>query len=814
MIECTSCGHLNAATSNFCIFCGSPLAPAPETAIPPALELPTDIGALQREFTRLSTRVDALEARLGLRVTTLAEAQPVQVPAQDTASRPAAQTTSVTAAGREALNAIEAGSGQDYSQAPVPPSHYPPLPGRFSSIDWEAVMGRNWFAIIGATALAVGAAFFLRLAFENNWIGETGRVVLGLAGGFILLAAGEYTARRIPHWSQPITGGGISILYLSIYAACGFYSLISPIAALAFLLLVVAIAGLLAIRYESTIIALMGIGGAFLTPLLLGRDMEDQRFVLLGYLLVVDLGVLGVSTFRNWRWFTLLGMLGTYILLALWIDIIPRDELLIAQAGISTAFLIFVGATTLFHVVWRRPPQLFDMALMTLNAVAYYGSTFGLLWAEYDVWFGLISLLLAVFYGGVGYASIKRSGAPPEVALYSLATALLFLTIAAPLQLTGAWITVAWAAEGAILVWIGFTVVSNRVRIFALGVFAIAVFRLLAFDTFWLNAREFELFVNDRFPTFVVSIAALYVAAFLYRSRRASSSEWERDVESVLIVGANLLTVWVLTAEVFSYFERRALEALASEYRDDARNAQISAITVTCALYAMGLVAIAFARGVPVLRWLGLGLIGVVAAKFVLYDTFLLGSPRSSLLLVANFYFISAIAVVALVMFAAFMTSRHRDQLLPSNRQLFTGLVILANVIALWGLSVESWRYLSGVERDGTQNLESAKHLTLTVLWTVYAIGLIAVGVVRRSRTLRLAGIALILLPIAKLFAFDVFLLVRGYRAAAFISLGVMLLALGLAYQRYSGIFRGFFMGEQSGRQPQAETETKEEADE
>jgi uncharacterized membrane protein len=400
-IHCPSCGHQNAATSHFCISCGAPLAPASTPTALPTPAPPTDIVELQREFMQLSTRVGALETRLGLRPATAAQ-QPQ--PTQATAPA-AAQASSAIVGARETVREADAGAAQGSA---MPPRYAPP-PSRFSSIDWETVMGRNWFAIIGAIALAVGAAFFLRLAFDNNWIGETGRVLLGLLGGLILLGVGEYTARRIPRWSQPVTGGGISILYLSIYAAFGFYQLISPIAALAFLLLVVTIAGLLAIRYESITIALMGIAGAFLTPLLLGSDMEDQRFVLLGYLLVVDLGILGVATFRNWRWFTLLGMIGTYLLFAGWINIIPVDELLLAQAGISAAFLIFVGATTLFHIVWRRPPQPFDMALMTINAVAFYATTFGLIWAEYEIWFGLISLSLAVFYGAVGYATGDRA---------------------------------------------------------------------------------------------------------------------------------------------------------------------------------------------------------------------------------------------------------------------------------------------------------------------------------------------------------------------------------------------------------------------
>ena len=798
--DCLSCGHPNSTSSHFCISCGAPL---PRTTVPQLAQSSPfgqpDVATLQQEVAALTSRVYTLEAHLGIS----------PAPAPLTIPSPSMSTTAQVLIGsREVVRATEAGQLAGSGQPAGQPSRYLPSSSRFSNIDWETVMGRNWFAIIGTIALAVGAAFFLSLAFENDWIGETGRVLLGLVGGFILLAAGEYSARRIPRWSQPVTSGGISILYLSIYASFGFYELISPVAALGFLLLVVAISGLLAIRYESTTIALMTIVGAFATPVFLGRDMGDQLFALLGYLLIVDLGILGVATFRNWRWFTLIGMLATYVLLASWIDIIPNDQLLFGQAGISAVFLIFVGATMLFHIVWRRPPKPFDMALMTINAVAYYGMSFGLLWAEYEVWFGLFSLILGAFYAVVGYASIKRSGAPPEVALYSVATALLFITIAVPLQLTGGWITVGWAVEGSILVWVGFTVASDRVRIFALGVFAIAIFRLLALDTFFMNTREFDIFVNDRFPIFVVGIASMYVATYLYRRHHLTASDWERNIDAVLAIGANMLTVWILTAEIFNYYERQMLEANVSQVSEAARSAQVSAITVTWAVYAIGLVTVGFGRRMVVVRWLGLALIALVAAKFVLYDTAALPEPRATLLLVANFYFLSAIAVFIMAAYAAVMAARHHAELLPGERHIFTALVVLINVVALWGLSVESWHYLSGVEQGGSENLQSAKHLTLTILWTVYAIGLIIAGIIRRSRTLRLSGIALILLPIAKLFAFDVFLLEQGYRVAAFISLGVMLLALGLAYQRYSEVFRGFFMDDPTERVIQAGEET------
>ena len=78
------------------------------------------------------------------------------------------------------------------------------------------------------------------------------------------------------------------------------------------------------------------------------------------------------------------------------------------------------------------------------------------------------------------------------------------------------------------------------------------------------------------------------------------------------------------------------------------------------------------------------------------------------------------------------------------------------------------------------------------MLWAVYAIGVIGAGIILRSAKVRQIGMALLAIPVAKLFVFDVFLLERGYRVAAFVTLGVLLLGTGLVYQRYSQAIRGF----------------------
>ena len=797
------------------------------------------------------------------------------------------------------------------------------------SIDWENLLGRNWFAIIGAVTLVLGIGFFLKLAFDNNWIGDTGRVLLGAGLGLALFGTGEYAHRRVPIWAQPVTAGGASILYLSIYAAFGLYQLIRPDAAFLLLAVVVAVAGVLALRYGSIVIAVLGILGAFLSPILLGPDLPDVRLVLV-YILVIDLGILGVSTFRNWRWFTLLGWVGSYGLFAYWLVRFPGYEPVLIELALVGVFLVFAGATTLFHVLWRRAPGPLDMGLMAVNATVFFALTVQIMWADYEPWFGLISFALSVFYGLIALVAFKRSDAPPQIALIALPAAIVFLTVAVPLQLSGVWVPVAWAAQGAVMTWVGFMLSRWQMRALALGALALAAGHLLLFDA-WLPLEGFVPALNDRFPVFVAVIAGFYAAGYGYWRNRDMTEFWERYPAQVLWAAANLLTLFLFSLEVIWYFSGGAVDAGLRWDNINSLNDTLLTLTAVWTIYAFVLVSVGKWRGWQLARAGGLGLLGIAVVKLLLFDTttvyldlasftpvlnerfLVFGIVIAASYGVANYYrghrgpvdhwesylvpaaltaasvstlvwfsleavtyfnsrefqapgsgvnngiyltlsagwavyaallvgvglakgwllarwgglalmagavfkllavdtfvvrldpfsfvpflnphFLTILLVTVLLAGLAYWGLRKRTGTGRYEPLVFRGLAVAANVVAVWGVSFEALHYFGSREVVlGVDNF-SAKHLTLIVLWAVYAVGVIGVGIARRSSKIRLAGIALLAVPVIKLFAFDVFLLDREYRVAALVTLGALLLGTGLVYQRYSQALRGFLFG-------------------
>ena len=126
---------------------------------------------------------------------------------------------------------------------------------------------------------------------------------------------------------------------------------------------------------------------------------------------------------------------------------------------------------------------------------------------------------------------------------------------------------------------------------------------------------------------------------------------------------------------------------------------------------------------------------------------------------------------------------------------LIPALLIAANGLSLLALSIE---VVDTVDRGffdiSPKIAGNVISLSLSLLWALYAAVLIVLGITRRDRRLRLAGLGLLAVPVVKLFVYDAFEMDQVYRVAAFIGLGALLVIGGFLYQRYSRVIRGFLL--------------------
>ena len=795
-MRCSSCNQDNIESNLFCIYCGVPLAaaagPKERDTGEDAAEVPTEelsLAELQKEVGRLNEEIREVYRTLsdyGIRPS-------IERPLRDPVERqpPPVERTPVPDMASPAPTPSPPPSTPSRPQAtpsrPAPtPSRPVPsdVPRERIKVDWELILGGNWLARIGVLAVVIGVAFFLKLAFDNQWIGEAGRVALGVTGGIGLLIAGELLHRRYPIYAQALLGGGIAVLYVSIFAAFSFYGLLDiyPAAGLLFLFSVTAAA--LALRHDSTALAVIGILGAFAGPFILGAYppkptvlqtfASDASAQIMVYVAIVDLGVLALSTVRNWRWFTLLALLGSLASFGIWYGEYGEETAVtIVQGSLTAIFLIFIGVTTLFHVIWRRAAQEFDHALMVINAAAYLGISYGVLWDEFRPWMGVFTLLMAFFYGALAYAVIWRGREQANLSIMALGIAAVLLTIAVPVQLEGPWVSVAWAVEGAALVWLSFTLKMWQLRAFGTVVFAVFAIQLLAFDTPGALKAGLTPFYNTYLLSYALGVGATFLTAYLLWRNRALLMESESALFPIFLTAGNLFFTLAVFVQVDGIW-----------------------IAVAWAVEALVLIWLSFRLGLYELRLFGTGLFVGVAVRLLVFNTQI---DLEEFRLILNYRMMAFASGIAALYLAALLVARERRSVMSLEKSaLVPGLLIGANFLTLWVLSFECIAVVdSGIVGVTGSTAYYVKSLALSLTWAIYASVCLAIGIVGRWRMVRMAGLGLLAVPIVKLFLFDSLALEQGYRVAAFLSLGVIMLTVGFLYQRYSEVIKGFLFEEQ-----------------
>jgi uncharacterized membrane protein len=698
-------------------------------------------------------------------------------------------------------------------QAPPPLTDRPPSPvypaattkaRRDSNAhgDLESRIGGSWFNRIGIIAISIGVAFFLKYAFENEWIGPAGRVTIGIVIGFGFLIAGERLRVRYPSYAHGLSGGGIFILYLSVFAAAVYYELISRPMAFAFMAGVTAIASLLAVRYNALPIAILGLIGGFLTPVLMSTNQNNQ-VALFGYIALLDAGVLALAYSKQWRSLNYLAFSGTVLMFAGWMYTWDaREALWTTMFFLTLFFAIFALLAVLYNVVNRRQTSWLDLALVFLNAVIYFGTSYALLEKQYDAYLGVFAVLVSAFYLGLGYFTYNRDREDQLLIYTFIGLATLFLVLAVPIQLEQRWVTMGWAIEGAILTGIGLRVNDRTSRYAALIVFAIAALEWLLVDTFNFAVRPNQAFtplLNRRALSCATLVAALAIAAWFYKLYGEKVEQKERAMFGGLyVLGANALTVTLLSLDANDYFEQMKSSlpaqpgtAGASSEPDlpgRVANSQQFTLSALWTVYGATALFVGVTRKLRPLRLAALALLTLATLKVLAVDLGYYTAPWHTLVFNQTF---AAFALLILALASGVWLYARAEGIEGDEREeTIRVLMIAANLLAVIALSAEAYGYFAkqkgGVEAVyNLRDIRLAQQLSLSLVWIVYGGAMLIVGISRRRRLLRFMALGLLGLAIIKVFLLDLSELESIYRIISFIALGAILLVVSFLYQRY-----------------------------
>ncbi|MGB6385119.1 MAG: DUF2339 domain-containing protein [Terriglobales bacterium] len=505
-----------------------------------------------------------------------------------------------------------------YSSAPHPAAAQP-------EIDLESRIGSQWLNRIGISAVLIGISYFLKFAFDNNWIGPTGRVSIGLLAGIAIIIWSErFRNRGHKVFSYSLKAVGVGALYLSLWAAFQVYALIPSSVAFLAMVIVTAATGLLAFKQDAEILAAFALTGGFSTPLLLSTG-QNREVELFSYVALLCAASAALVVVKPWRRLLVLSYIGMLVLYAGWYaDYYSRDQFIITLSFATIFFVIFAVAP----LVAKAPEQGMSLlhlptALTLINTGVYFIQAYVML-NDIDkqamAWF---AIGLAAVHIGLSYIIRSQELDNAEILrLVHLSLAVALITIAIPIRLDGHWITVGWLVESAILLWIADRIEVRFLHYLATIALALGVARLLIFDNFVVDT----LLLNSRMATYLLAVAALALLAWFSLRRE---SEGDRQIAAIAVLAVSVLALVGLSREIGDYYARqtsaswKGVTSWAPAAAADRRRIAIAEDFSYSALwmgYGAFLMVIGFWRKSAFFRWQALFLIAATIVKVFVYD--------------------------------------------------------------------------------------------------------------------------------------------------------------------------------------------------
>ncbi len=198
----------------------------------------------------------------------------------------------------------------------------------------------DWMMKLGALFVLLAAAWFVRYAIVNEWIGEVARVTIGLVSGAGIMAGAYMLFNKKPVPAQIILVLGASIVILSTYVAQNVYHLFTPYSSLFIMLLTLVSIGVIAVKQRTiTLAILMLLVGAWVPEI---SDLYTDNMMMLGYVFALNFMTFMIIAMRPWRELSVITLLITilYIFGFGIFDSLVMETKWVAMVGFYSLFLI------------------------------------------------------------------------------------------------------------------------------------------------------------------------------------------------------------------------------------------------------------------------------------------------------------------------------------------------------------------------------------------------------------------------------------------------------------------------------------------
>ena len=422
----------------------------------------------------------------------------------------------------------------------------PPVRAAIAPVDEPAIIrylrnyfsGENLLARVGVIVLFFGVAFLLKYAAERTQLAIEFRLMGTALGAMVMLVIGWRLRIKHQDYALILQGGSIGVLYLTVFAAMRLFQVLPPALTLLILIAVVVFSAILAVVQNARSLAILGICGGFLAPILTSTG-EGNHVVLFSYYALLNAGIFGMAWFKAWRPLNLLGFVFTFVIATFWgVTRYSAANFSTTEPFLILFFLFYVGIALLYAS--RQETNLksyVDGTLVFGTPIIAFGLQAGMMQQTemlqvFEYGLAISATVLSLFYLALAKILFDRQRDNLRLLLESfVALSVVFATLAIPLALDGRWTSASWALEGAAVLWMGVRQHSLLARLFGSLLIFAAGFALLADHEY--HAAPLAIFNSIYIGGILVSFAGLFSAWYMQRNQ-STLKDFERTLANAL----------------------------------------------------------------------------------------------------------------------------------------------------------------------------------------------------------------------------------------------------------------------------------------
>lgn len=660
----------------------------------------------------------------------------------------------------------------------------PKQPGFFErNPDLEKFIGENLMNKIGIAILVLGIGFFVKFAIDKNWINEIGRAFIGLLAGGILIGIAHKLRKNFKAFSSVLVGGGLAVFYFTVAITFHEYHLISQTAAFLVMVAITGFAVALSLAYDKVELAVLAIIGGFVSPLLLSTG-EGNYIVLFSYVLILNVGMLILAYFKKWRIVNIVSYVFTILLFGTWLTMKFSNQYAGALIFSTIFYLVFFAMNIINNIKENQKFNAADISILLSNTFLYYtAGMFILKDVQQGDFQGLFTAAIAVFNFVFAYTLFRSNKADKTLVYLLIGLVLTFLSLAAPIQLEGNYITLFWSAEAVLLLWLSQKSGITLMKIASIIVLLLMLGSLIMdWEKVYQTNQELAIVFNKIFLTGLGSLVSLFLYRWLLGKEEGSilqdfSAQYVRTIVGFLILVFMYLTFLLeLNYQVNLYYINRDIPAMVlGSYNF---------------FYVFGLLIFAYRAKQKEFKVASVVLSCISLVSYLFYYHNKLVDVRNGFLyneyttgIYIYHYTVSGLILAVTSLALAILINMYEKKSAPvrtaywisSFAVLFVLSAELDHAVAVFAFQPDSNIY----------TLTGQNHkIGFPVLWGVCSFIIMFLGMRNKIKDLRIISLSLFFFTLVKLFVFDLRNISEGGKIFSFICLGIILLIVSFMYQK------------------------------